>query len=61
MQRSEFLKFYYDASVDRERQVRDNLKNHFIRADLKKLSEVTEEVAFAKEQMPRFTLSSNNS
>ena len=53
------MKFYYTAAKDKVERVHDNLKNHFIRTDLKKISEVVEETAFSKEEMPRFTMSSN--
>ena len=59
LEREEFLKFYYTAAKAKIERVHDNLKNHFIRTDLKKISEVMEETAFTKEEMPRFTMSSN--
>ena len=42
IEREEFLSFYTDAARDKVERVYDNLKNHFIRQDLVKLSEVTE-------------------
>jgi EF hand len=46
IERSEFLEFYLKACKDKEETVRDNMKHHNIRADLKKLSEIQEEVSF---------------
>lgn len=57
--REEFLKFYTDAARDKPDRVFDNLKNHFIRGDLLKLSQVYEDQSFAKNEMPRYTLSHN--
>jgi len=59
MEREEFLHFYADAARDKVERVYDNLKNHFIRQDLVKLSEVIEAQSFSKEDMPRYTLSHN--
>ena len=56
LEREEFLNFYYSAAKDKPERVHDNLRNHNIRTDLKKLSEIVEETAFAKEEMPRFTM-----
>jgi hypothetical protein len=49
LQREEFLKFYYEASRDRGDRVIDNLKNHFIRNDLQKSSDIIEPFLFPKE------------
>jgi hypothetical protein len=43
MERHEFLKFYETASKDRPERVFDNLKNHYIRGDLSKLSDLYED------------------
>lgn len=60
MERHEFLKFYLDACTDgRIDRVRENLKQHFIRTDLKKMSDIVEDATFTKEEMPRFTISKN--
>jgi hypothetical protein len=59
LQRVEFLRFYFEACRDRGDRVIDNLKNHFIRNDLMKSSDVVEHFLFPKEKMPRFTLSEN--
>ena len=40
LQRSEFVRFYEEASREKADRVFDNLKNHFIRGDLSKCSEV---------------------
>ncbi len=37
--------------------MRENLKAHNVRNDLKKLSEVQEETSFKTEDMPRFKIS----
>jgi len=50
MTREDFLRFYLDASRGgREDRVRENLKHHGIRNDLKKLSEVVEQASFTRE------------
>lgn len=58
--RQQFIQFYTDASsgVNTDR-VFDNLRNHFIRNDLVKLSEVKEELPFAENDMPRNSMSHN--
>ena len=58
----DFLKFYYDAAAGTPGQlkaVQSNLKNHNVRLDLKKMSEIVEDTDFAESDMPRFTLSAN--
>ena len=40
LERHEFLQFYTEAARDKVDKVYDNLKNHFIRTDLVKLSDV---------------------
>jgi len=59
LDRDEFLLFYYTAANTKIASVHENLENMFIRTDLKKYSEVTEETSYLKEQMPRLTISSN--
>ena len=55
-----FLRFYTDASGGTTlKAVYSNLKNHNVRVDLKKMSEVVEEVDYAENEMPRHTLSAN--
>ena len=57
----EFLMFYYDAAAGGSniKAVQQNLKNHNVGLDLKKISELVEEVAFNQNEMPRYTLSAN--
>ena len=60
LEREEFLKLYYSAAlrgVKGREDINMNLRNHFIRPDLKKLKDVEEDVIFAKDEMPRFTMS----
>ena len=59
LEREEFFVFYYAAAKAKIERVHDNLRNHFVRTDLKKISDVTEETAYNKEEMPRFTISAN--
>ena len=55
-----FLNFYYDACKGPGIQnVRKNIKAHNVRADLKRMSEIYEDVTFSETEMPRFTLSAN--
>ena len=55
-----FLMFYYDACKGPGiNNVRKNIKAHNVRADLKRMSDIYEDVTFAETDMPRFTLSSN--
>jgi len=62
---AEFLQIYYDAASepgDKRQACFKNLKNMNVRADLLKLSEVTEKALFsAKHMMPRFALQANES
>ena len=56
----DFLRFYYvAASGSNPKAVQSNLKNHNVRLDLKKMSEVVDEVSYAQHEMPRYTLSAN--
>lgn len=57
LQRHEFIEFYRVAARDKADRVFDNIKNHFIRGDLTKFSEISEELLFTADQMPRHTLS----
>ena len=55
-----FLNFYYDAaSGTNDSNVRKNIKSHNLRADLKKMSDIYEDVTFSETEMPRYTLSAN--
>ena len=55
--REEFLLFYYEAAKDRIKSVHENLENHFVRTDLLKYSEIVEENANSKDEMPRYMMS----
>jgi hypothetical protein len=57
MEREEFLTFYELSSKTKADTVRENLRAHNIRNDLKKLSELQEESAFNTEDMPRYKIS----
>jgi EF hand len=59
IERQEFLSFYELASRSKADTVRENLKHHCIRADLKKLSEVKDEESFESKDMPRLKISKN--
>ncbi len=59
IERSEFLTFYETASRSKPETVRENLKHHNIRADLKKLSEVREVESFGTNDMPRLKIAKN--
>ena len=59
IEREEFLTFYESAARGKQETVRENLRSHNIRDDLKKLSEVQEESSFKTEDMPRFKISKN--
>ena len=56
----DFLRFYYVAASGANlKAVQSNLKNHNVRLDLKKMSEVVDDVSYARHEMPRYTLSAN--
>ena len=56
----DFLAFYRDAaSGSAIKAVQQNLKNHNVRLDLKKMSDVVEQIDYAMNEMPRHTLSAN--
>lgn len=55
------MDFFLRASTDRPERVHENLKCHHIRPDLQKIYQVKEDCEFTKEQMPRYTLSANQS
>jgi len=59
--RDDFLKFYFEASRDNSKNVYENLKSMLVRAELIRMPEIVEPFLFPKDQMPRFTLSSNQS
>jgi len=59
IEREEFLQFYQLACNQKPDTVRDNLRHHNIRADLKKLSEVREVESFKAQDMPRLKISKN--
>mmetsp|Transcript_23119 Transcript_23119/g.22543 ORF Transcript_23119/g.22543 Transcript_23119/m.22543 type:complete len:315 (-) Transcript_23119:116-1060(-) len=59
IEEKDFMYFYELSCRDKPETVRENLKQHNIRNDLKKLSEVTEETAFSTEDMPRFKIAEN--
>ncbi len=59
IERQEFLTFYESSCRQKPDTVRENLRSHNIRNDLKKLSEVTEDSSFKTEDMPRFKISKN--
>lgn len=46
IEREEFLNFYETAARSKPETVRENLRSHNIRNDLKKLSEITEESSY---------------
>ena len=53
--------FYYDACKDKAKSsiVYENLKNHNVRTDLKKLAEVDDDSNFNQAEMPRYSISAN--
>lgn len=57
IEREEFITFYESACRSKPDTVRENLKHHNIRNDLKKLSEVREEESFFTQDMPRLKIS----
>ena len=61
IEEKDFMHFYELSCRDKPDTVRENLKQHNIRNDLKKLSEITEETAFSTQDMPRFKIAENQS
>jgi hypothetical protein len=59
IEREEFLTFYENSAKQKVETVRENMKAHNIRADLKKLSEIQEESSYSKEDMPRYKIAKN--
>ena len=59
IERHEFLNFYELASRTKGDTVRENMRHHNIRADLKKLSEVKEVESFEAQDRPRLKISVN--
>jgi hypothetical protein len=59
IEREEFMEFYRSASTGRDGTVRENLRHHNIRNDLKKLIDVEETMDYSAEEMPRYRLSSS--
>ena len=59
MERADFFRFYEISARNKPNTVRENLRAHNIREDLKKLSEIKEESSFNREQMPRTRLTEN--
>ena len=59
IEREDFLVFYESAARNKAETVRENLRAHNIRNDLKKLSEITEDSSFETEDMPRYKISKN--
>ena len=59
IEREEFLGFYELSAKSKPDTVRENLRAHNVRNDLKKLSEIEEESTFTTEDMPRFKISKN--
>ena len=57
LDREEFLKFYFNAAHSKLESVQENLEHHFVRLDMKKLSDVLEETALKKDEMPRYIMS----
>ena len=56
----DFLQFYYKAaSGPNDSNVRKNIKAHNLRADLRKMADIYEDVTFSETEMPRHTLSAN--
>lgn len=55
------MDFYFDACKDPSRVevVYENLRNHNVRTDLKKLSEVDDDSHFNQLEMPRYSISAN--
>lgn len=57
IERHEFITFYETAARNKPETVRENLRAHNIRNDLKKLSEIQEESSYSNFQMPRYKIS----
>lgn len=57
IEREEFISFYEMAGRSKPETVRENLRAHNIRNDLKKLSEIEETSLFSNEDMPRYKIS----
>ena len=57
IERHEFLNFYEIAARGKPDTVRDNMRHHNIRPDLKKLSEVKDVESFEAQEMPRYKIS----
>ena len=57
IERHEFITFYEAAARSKPETVRENLRHHNIRADLKKLSELQEQELFLTKDMPRLKIS----
>ena len=53
------MQFYENSCKTKTETVRENLRAHNYRADLKKLSEIVEESSYKREDMPRFKISKN--
>ena len=56
-----FLEFYQSSARTKQSTVRDNLRAHNVRNDLKKLSEISAEGDMNKDDMPRYKISRNQS
>lgn len=60
LQREEFYQFFLKAlQLGRDQTVRDNIKAHNVRNDLKFLDEVETKRILPADQMPRMTISRN--
>lgn len=57
IEREDFFIFYESAARGKADTVRENLRAHNIRNDLKKLSEIEEASSFSYEDMPRYKIS----
>jgi|LauGreDrversion4_2_1035121.scaffolds.fasta_scaffold11990_6 hypothetical protein len=57
IEREDFLVFYENSARNKPDTVRENLRHHNVRPDLKKLSEVQEEESFLTKDMPRLKIS----
>lgn len=61
MSKVQFMDFFLKACTDRLERVLENFKCHHIRNDMQKIYNVKEDSEFTKEQMPRYTMSANQS